>query len=168
MCMCTCVCVCLYVFVCVCVCVHVYVYICTFVFVWVYMCIVCLYICICVCVCVCTCERMCMFVHLYLCVCTYSRRQKKFPRSIRTTGARLKKGGERGMNGNGTSDERTTVLHIRIPFLHFNFPVPVFPCYPRKRAYTHTIRLHTWQNNYAPINVSPHPPPGGGGAKLGI
>ena len=32
---------------------------------------------------------------------TYSRRQKKVPRSIRTTGARLKKtGGERELNGN--------------------------------------------------------------------
>ena len=78
--------------------------------------------------------------------------QKKFPSSIRATGARLKKtDGERGMNGNGTGDERTTVLYVRIPF-HFNFPVPVFPCYPRKRAYTRTIlyictiRLHTWQN----------------------
>ena len=69
--------------------------------------------------------------------------KKKFPPSIRTTGARLKKtGGERGMNGNGMGDERSTVLYVRIPF-HFNFPVPVLlltmPCYPRKRAYTHTI-----------------------------
>ena len=44
------------------------------------------------------------------------------------------------MNGNGTGDERTTVLYVRIPF-HFYFPVPVFPCYPRKHAYTAVMRI---------------------------
>ena len=68
----------------------------------------------------------------------YGRRQKKVPHSILTTGASLKKtGGERRMNGNGTGDERTTVLYVHIPF-HFNFPVPVFLCYPRKRL----TRIH--------------------------
>ena len=82
-------------------------------------------------------------VHIYACervytstlILKYSRRQKKFPPSIRNTGARLQKtGGERGMNGNGTGDERTTVLYVRIPF-HFNFPVPLLSAQARLHAY---------------------------------
>ena len=67
---------------------------------------------------------------------------KKVPRSIRTTGARFKKktGGERGMNGNGTGDEQTTVLYVRIPF-HFNFPVPVLSAQARLHAY-YTIYMY--------------------------
>ena len=105
---------------------------------------------------VCNTVNVLMCVLCVVCACTAGV-PKKFPRSIHNTGAHLKKTcGERGMNGNGTGDERSTILYVRIPF-HFNFPFPVFPCYPRKRAYTHTIlyictiRLHTWQNNYMPL-----------------
>ena len=49
-------------------------------------------------------------------------------------------GGERGMNGNGTGDEWTTVLCVRIQF-HFNFPVPVLSAQARLHAY-YTIYMY--------------------------
>ena len=87
----------------------------------------------------------------------YGRHQRKVPPFNPYYGCRLKKtGGERGINGYGTGDERTTVLYVCIPF-HFNFPVPVLSA---QAAYTHTIqyictiRLHAWQNNYTPLLLS--------------
>ena len=51
-----------------------------------------------------------------------------------------KTGGERGINGNGTGDERTTVLYVRIP-VHFNFPVPVLSLQAHLHAY-YTIYMY--------------------------
>ena len=58
------------------------------------------------------------------------------------------------MNGNGTGDEWNGPFRTYASRFILIFP---FLCYPRKRAYTHTIlyictiRLHTWQNNYTPF-----------------
>ena len=72
----------------------------------------------------------------------YGRRQKKFPRSVRTMGARLKRkmGSKRGMNGNGTGDERNG------PFCTYASRfILVIPCYLRK----HTVAcLHAYYTIY--------------------
>ena len=81
---------------------------------------------------VCTCTH----IHSY----THTVGVKKSSRSIRNTGTVYQKtGGERGMNGNGTGNELTTVLYIRIPF-HFNFPVPGLSAQARLRVVHNTTQ----------------------------
>ena len=72
----------------------------------------------------------------------YSRRPKKSSpvQSVLQVPVYKKAGGERGMNGNGTGDERTTVLYVRIPF-HFNLPVPVLSAQAHLHAY-YTIYMY--------------------------
>ena len=69
-------------------------------------------LCVCACACVCACTHVRVYMRTCVCMCVCVRVcvrvrvhtvgvKKKFPRSIRTTGARLKKtGGERELNGN--------------------------------------------------------------------